>query len=177
MCWLPETGTAELMALSHASATDAVPDLDVTVTPAVQHLIIHDNGSETVQIRTTDRCISLRLQGDRATDGPVQLIFQVRGLANIRVAATNLARLSNLRALPVRWPKRSRQQLLMRDALIAVDASAAGASYRGIAVAIIDRQRTAAEWNGPSRSLKERMRRALAKGRRLRDGGYLQLIY
>ena len=64
----------------------------------------------------------------------------------------------------------------MRDALIAVDASAAGASYRGIAVAIIGRQRTAAEWNNSSRSFKERMRRVLAKGRRLRDGGYLQLI-
>ena len=153
-----------------------MPDLDLSVTPAIQHVIIRHDGSETVQIRTTDRCICLRLRGDRALDGPVQLTFQVPGLAHIRTATTNLAKLAELTALPVRWAKRSRQQLHFRDALIALDASAAGAGYRSIAVMIIGRQRTAAEWNGPSRSLKDRMRRVLSKGQRLRDGGYLQLI-
>ena len=162
--------------MSQASAVQLAPDLDLTVTPAIQHVVIHHDGSETVQIRTTDRCICLRLRGDRALNGPVQLTFQVAGLAHIRTAATNLAKLAELTALPVRWAKRSRQQLQFRDALIALDASSAGASYRGIAVAIIGCQRTAAEWNGSSRSLKDRMRRVLAKGRQLRDSGYLQLI-
>ena len=173
---MPEAGAAEFTALSRAPAVNAKPDLDLTVMPAIQHVIIHHDSSETVQIRTTDRYICLRLQGDRALDSPVELTLQVQGLAQIRTAARNLAKLAGLNELPVRWPKRSRRQLLMRDALIALDASAAGASYRGIAVAIAGRRRTADEWNSSSRSLKERMRRVLAKGRRLRDGGYLQLI-
>ena len=65
-----------------------MPDLDLAITPSIQHVIIHHDGSETVQIRTTDCCICLRLQGDRVLNGPVELTFQVPGLAHIRTAAT-----------------------------------------------------------------------------------------
>ena len=138
--------------------------------------MIHDDGIQTVQVRTTDRFINLKLHGDRALDGPVHLMFQVAGLTNIATAAANLAKLADLTALPVRWPKQSRHQLVLRDALIAVDLGAAGASYRDIAVAIVGKNRVTEDWNSSTRSLKDRMRRALVKGRTLRHGGYRRLI-
>lgn len=137
---------------------------------------MHADGIEHVQIRTSDVFVTLRLLGAKVTDGPVNLTFLVPGLAQARTAATVLLSLAELPTREPRWSKRSRRLLLFRDALIALDGSTAGSTYRNIAVAIVGPRRAAAAWTSPSRSLKDRMRRVLAKGRHLRDGGYLQLI-
>jgi hypothetical protein len=73
-------------------------------------------------------------------------------------------------------PVWSRKGLGYRNALIALDAHDAGLSYREMAMIFYGAARVATEWAGPSSALKAEMSRMLAKGQRLRDGGYRALL-
>ena len=79
-------------------------------------------------------------------------------------------------AMKPRWIKRTRSQLLLRDALIAVDGRDAGASHREVAEVSVGRKRVREEWSARGGWLKERMRRALAVGEALCDGGHWKYI-
>ena len=74
------------------------------------------------------------------------------------------------------WPRsrvhRSRDRLLLRDALVALDGRRASANHREVAELIFGMERVREAWSGRGGWLKERMRRALATGEKLRDGGY-----
>jgi hypothetical protein len=64
----------------------------------------------------------------------------------------------------------------LRQALLALDGSLAGASYRQIATTIFGEDRVSEEWSAASRFLKERIRRLVAKGHALMNGGYRDLL-
>lgn len=64
----------------------------------------------------------------------------------------------------------------LQHALIALDESLAGKSYRQIAITIFGEKRVAEEWQGPSLYLKDRTRRLVAKGTELMQGGYRELL-
>lgn len=64
----------------------------------------------------------------------------------------------------------------LRHALIALDESTAGKTYRQIAIAIFGDRRVAEDWNGASQFLKDRTRRLVARGRELMSGGYRDLL-
>jgi hypothetical protein len=71
---------------------------------------------------------------------------------------------------------RSRDRLLLRDALVALDGRRASANHREVAELIFGMERVREAWSGRGGWLKERMRRALATGEKLRDGGYLRVL-
>ncbi len=133
-------------------------------------------GIELVLIRTTDHAVTLRLHGAHAADGPVQLTFLVPGLSSARNLGALLAVLPDMLVAAPRRFKRSRRQILMRDALITLDGRGSGASYRDIACIIYGKDRTQTAWNSNSRSLKDRLHRAFNLGKSYRDGGYRALI-
>ena len=87
-----------------------------------------------------------------------------------------MANLADLLLRPVNDPDCTRTRLFLRDALIAIDGKCLGASYRDIAIIIYGLERVRAEWVGASRWMKDRICRAYAKGKELRDGGYLDLL-
>jgi hypothetical protein len=64
----------------------------------------------------------------------------------------------------------------LRQALLALDGSLAGASYRQIANTVFGEKRVREEWSAGSRFLKERVRRLVAKGHALMNGGYRDLL-
>jgi hypothetical protein len=64
----------------------------------------------------------------------------------------------------------------LHHALIALDESLAGKSYRQIAITIFGEKRVAEEWYGPSQFLKDRIRRLVARGSELMNGGYRDLL-
>jgi hypothetical protein len=63
-----------------------------------------------------------------------------------------------------------------RKTLLAIDGHQAGASVRDIAKALVGARRTDAAWRSSNRSLKDQVRRLIAKGCYLRDGGYFDLL-
>lgn len=64
----------------------------------------------------------------------------------------------------------------LRHALIALDESLAGKTYRQIATTLFGEQRVVEEWRGVSLFLKDRTRRLVAKGHELMNGGYRDLL-
>jgi hypothetical protein len=75
-----------------------------------------------------------------------------------------------------RWVKRTRSQVLVRDALVAFDGRDAGASHREVAEVIVGYKRLREEWSARGGWLKERMRRALAVGQALCGGAHCKYI-
>ncbi len=61
-------------------------------------------------------------------------------------------------------------------ALVALDESMAGKTYRQIAITIFGERRVAEEWGGASQFLKDRTRRLVARGHELMTGGYRDLL-
>jgi len=109
----------------------------------------------------------------------VRLSFQVPGCTNIgpgiealrlfqEFLITAPSKLAVERPWTARW-------LALRDALVALDGDQAGASYREMAVIHFGEERVAAYWRTNS-ALKDKMRRALARGIEMRDGGYRALL-
>jgi hypothetical protein len=94
----------------------------------------------------------------------------------VREAAASLASFPDLLRRTPRWIKRTTRQLLVRDALIAVDGRHAGASHREVAEVSVGRKRVREEWSARGGWLKERMRRALAVGEALCDGGHWKYV-
>ena len=70
----------------------------------------------------------------------------------------------------------TRTSLAWRNALIALDAHEAGLTYFETAAIIYSEERAAKAWQSASRAMKDEMRRALSRGRELRDGGYRDLL-
>jgi T6SS, Transcription factor, DNA binding domain len=64
----------------------------------------------------------------------------------------------------------------LRQALLALDGSLAGATYRQIAIRIFGEDSVRKDWNAATRFLKDRTRRLVAKGRALMNGGYRDLL-
>ncbi|WP_439620220.1 DNA -binding domain-containing protein [Hyphomonas sp.] len=73
-------------------------------------------------------------------------------------------------------PEWTRSSLAWRNALIALDAHEAGLTYFETATIIYGSDRANEAWQSASRAMKDEMRRALARGRELRDGGYRDLL-
>ena len=176
VCWRAETGAAILCALSERPPSDATADLTLANVPCVRHIVVGPGDIEYVLVRSTDEAITIRLRGDRAAGAPVRLTFYIAGLSKARQAAAILMTLPELLNSQPRRKKRSRQQMLLRDALIALDGRSIGANYRETAAVIFGHERAQAAWSSTSTALKERMRRALKKGEQLRDGVYRRLL-
>jgi hypothetical protein len=143
--------------------------------PCIRQVVIGPDHVEHLLVRTSKRSLTVRLTGHRASQGPVCLTFHVPA-RSAKHAAAYLASYRDLLAMKPRWLKRTRRQLLVRDALIAVDGRDAGASHREVAEVSIGRKRVREEWSARGGWLKERMRRALAVGEELCDGGHWKYI-
>jgi hypothetical protein len=75
-----------------------------------------------------------------------------------------------------RWIKRTRDQELIRDAFIAFDGHSVGARHRELAELIHGVKAVRDNWSSRGGWMKERTRRALAKGQELCDGGHWRLV-
>ena len=133
------------------------------------------SGEEFVLLRDTSTAVTLRCLGCPLAKAPVNLTLYNR-LSPPDAYAKAVANLADLLLRPVNDPDCTRTRLFLRDALIAIDGKCLGASYRDIAIIIYGLERVRAEWVGASRWMKDRICRAYAKGKELRDGGYLDLL-
>ncbi|RUU02144.1 DUF2285 domain-containing protein [Mesorhizobium sp. USDA-HM6] len=64
----------------------------------------------------------------------------------------------------------------LRFVLRALDGSLAEASYRGIAEVLVGQARVRADWTDPRDHLRDRIRRAIRRGRALMNGGYIGFL-
>lgn len=64
----------------------------------------------------------------------------------------------------------------LKTILLALDGALAGATQREIATVLVGAERVATDWEHPGQHLRDRVRRAIRRGRALMNGGYLALL-
>ncbi|MCC6775984.1 MAG: DUF2285 domain-containing protein [Hyphomicrobiales bacterium] len=109
---------------------------------------------------------------------PAAVTFELAGFDELQAKIECLELLQRLTQTAALRPHSLPQQMTQRlhQTLQALDGSLAGLTYRQIAADIFGAARVAADWHSSSRSLKDRTRRLVAKGRQLMNGGYLELL-
>jgi hypothetical protein len=109
---------------------------------------------------------------------PFASVFEIDGFADLNAQTELLKRLH--RFTEQEATAANRQALAVDErlhhALIALDESLGGKTYRQIAITIFGEKKVAEEWQGPSQFLKDRTRRLVAKGTELMKGGYRDLL-
>lgn len=145
--------------------------------PAAVHLLIDHRKRSHLLLICGNLALQLLIEGADLLTGPVCLNFIIPGIAKINNAIEKLATLRQLLTKPFDLPHTSSKwgpnTLKLRNALIALDAHAAGASYRDVATVIFGEDRVVRDWPDP---LKDRIRRSLRRGQALVNGGYRTLI-
>jgi hypothetical protein len=150
-----------------------VPDLQ-----SAAHLLIDDRKRNHLLLACGPLALQLLIEGADLLSGPVRLDVIIRGITDISASIDKLAVLRKLlapgrkrRLQPNGWSART---LRLRDALIALDGRAAGASHRDVATVIFGKNRVASDWPDPA--LKDRVRRSLSRGEVYANGGYRTLM-
>ena len=176
VCWTDQAGGIALEAASRRWIRGKKADLDLGRLECVQHVVVGLDRVEHILFRKSDQAVTFRLVGARASIAPVCLTYRSVGNDVAHKNGPVQSELPLLFAEPARWIRRTRDRLLLRDAVIALDGRQAGASYREIAIAMVGAARAKEAWSSASRALKEPVRRARTKGEEMRDGGYRTLI-
>jgi hypothetical protein len=96
----------------------------------------------------------------------------------VQFVNTALAKLTHMMEpeRSVTYASWSNSALHLRSYLIALDGDLHSATYRQIARAIYGPEMILDGWNAKTTSLKDRIRRAVARGHDLMDGGYRNLL-
>ena len=168
------------MPVLHATAragTAQSAGIDVTALPGLQHILIDANAHQHLMLRAHGVVLQIKVDGADVTRGPVNLEFHVPH-QRVRRAGHQLIMMDRFLsgtapkypAKPI-WTLRARK---LRDAIIALDGRAAGASHREVAVVIYGQPKVEREWTPAG--LRDLVRRDLDRGLKLATGGYRDLL-
>jgi hypothetical protein len=122
--------------------------------------------------------VPVEICGLAALSLPFAPVFEIGGLLDLGSQTELLKRLHRFAGPSPAAGNRSAFAIdeRLHHALIALDESLGGKTYRQIAITIYGEKRVAEEWLGPSQYLKDRTRRLVAKGTELMKGGYRELL-
>ena len=149
---------------------------DVLSWSGLEHILIERSGRQHIVLRSRTTVLQLLIVGADVTAGPVKLRFEGEGKDARRfgLQLSALARITTGRKRsPPQPPAWTEHKLKLRNALIALDGRAAGASLREIAIVIHGKAAVDSKWET---GLKDRTRRDLRRGLKLSQGGYRELL-
>jgi hypothetical protein len=145
---------------------------------ADRRAVIGIDGATLVLMKGRGLQVPVEIRGLSVLTETFAPVFELHDLAELSEQTELLRRLQRFSELPPgaiqKAPFTSDDRL--RHALIALDESLNGKSYRQIAIAIFGEKKVAEEWHGHSQYLKDRTRRLVAKGTELMRGGYRTLL-
>jgi hypothetical protein len=155
-------------------------DVDFSQLTTARRILIDPSGTEHIVLQSQRHTITLRSQGMSVIDAPVNLSFLIHGLSSI-ATAPRLLRLARSLLDPnsdakLQQPGPAPWYPKLREALLALDGDLAGATQREIAAVLYGQHIADEAWRCGNFSLKQRVRRAIAKGRALSAGGYVDLL-
>ena len=136
------------------------------------------DGTLLVLMKGQGHHIPLEIHGLTVPTSPFAPLFEIDGLKDLGAQTDSLKRLQRFTEPAANGASRASFGIdeRLHHALIALDESLSGKTYRQIAIKIFGEKRVAEEWLGPSQFLKDRTRRLVAKGRELMLGGYRDLL-
>ncbi|MEH2609628.1 DUF2285 domain-containing protein [Bradyrhizobium sp. AZCC 1693] len=136
------------------------------------------DGIPVVTLKGQGTHVALELHGLAVLTQPLRLVFELDGLNDLNGRIECLKTLQRFTRTQAGSDSRSPFGCdeRLHHALIALDESMAGKTYRQIAIAIYGEKCVAEEWGGTSQFLKDRTRRLVSKGHELMTGGYRDLL-
>jgi hypothetical protein len=145
---------------------------------ADRRAVIGVDGIPRVLIKGRGLHVPLEIHGLSVLTAPFVPVFELHDLADLAGHTELLRRLQRFtepgdtatQGQPTMCEER------LHHALIALDESLKGRTYRQIAIIIFGEKQVAEEWQGSSQFLKDRTRRLVAKGNELMNGGYRDLL-
>jgi hypothetical protein len=140
--------------------------------------VIGGEGTPLVLMKGRGTHVPVAIQGLAVLTSPFVPVYELHDLDDLSAQTELLKRLQRFTEpapKPAPRPPFSSDDRL-HHALIALDESLAGKSYRQIAITIFGEKRVAEEWYGASQFLKDRVRRLVARGTELMKGGYRDLL-
>lgn len=141
-----------------------------------RRVVLGVDGPPLVLLKGRGTHVPLAISGLSVLTSPFAPVYELHNLADLSAQTELLKRLQRFTEPdPMQKPPFTTDERL-HQALIALDESLAGKSYREIAITIFGEKRVAEEWYGPSLFLKDRIRRLVAKGTELMKGGYRDLL-
>ena len=145
---------------------------------ADRRAVIDASGMPLVLMKGRGVHVAVDVRGLSVLTAPFKPVFELRDLDDVSAQAELLKRLQRFREPAPKAAQRPPFAIdeRLHHALIALDESLAGKSYREIAITIFGEKRVAEEWYGPSQFLKDRIRRLVARGTELMKGGYRDLL-
>lgn len=145
---------------------------------AHRHVVIDADGVPLVVMKRNGVCIPLEIRDLSVLTAPFVPVFELHDLDDLSAQTELLRRLQRFTDTSFRTvqkPSFAGDERL-HQALIALDESLKGKTYRQIAIAIFGEKKVAEEWHGHSQFLRDRTRRLVAKGTELMKGGYRDLL-
>lgn len=164
-------------AVSKAEA-ETTEDAPLSAFAVERYATIGVDGDVVVTLKGQGNYVALELRDLAVLTRPSSLVFELDGLDDLNRQTDALKTLQRFSRPPTSAGHGSpfAHDERLRDALMALDESMAGKTYRQIVMAIFGEQRVAEEWIGASQFLKDRTRRLVAKGQELMNGGYRDLL-
>ena len=177
MLWRPEVSSLVLPVRGDSS--DSAQGLDVLALRCRTVILAGAGRTEHVLFSESACRLQLLVRGASVLARVRLLADAVVGIGDIERRLDLLRRLMDLAAThelrPRLYPSAARASRF-RVVLRALDAWLAGASQREIAIAIVGPRRVEADWGDPGDHLRDRIRRAVRRGRTLMERGYLALL-
>lgn len=165
-------------ALPAATPLDAEPVRLAGIHCRMTVLLLAD-GTQHLLFQDTGRSLQLAVSGGTLFE-PARLMTEaVVRREHLTARWVALSCFNHLRmsgGLPARYFPCDPRGRRLRVILQALDGWLAGAAYREIAMALFSPARVHADWADPGDHLRDRVRRAVRRGRTLMGGGYLQLL-
>jgi hypothetical protein len=136
------------------------------------------DGIPVVMLKGQGINVALELHGLAVLTRPSRMVFELDGLDDLTSQTERLKTLQRFTKPEAAGGGRSpfANDERLYHALVALDESMAGKTYRQIATTIFGEKRVTEEWGGASQFLKDRTRRLVAKGHELMTGGYRDLL-
>ncbi|WP_316979499.1 DNA -binding domain-containing protein [Shumkonia mesophila] len=142
-------------------------------------VLLTPDGMQHLELRDGGRALQLCVSGASIFDSVHLMTDAVVDPRRLRARLDALGCLNELLA-EGKFPARSRPDdsrgRRLREVLQALDGWLIGASYREIAIALFGESPVEADWRDPRDHLRDRVRRAIRRGRTLMAGGYRMLL-
>lgn len=164
-----------------ASPTDyADPEaFNIVELKANATLLLSEGLSEEVRLYRSGCSIRLSIEAGTLLRGPVRLAYRLSGHTDLEARLRPFQRLAAFLLRDMLVPTATAGSLRpekMRLILATLDALAAGASYRDIAIRLYGKTAVASDWNEGSDYLKSRVRRLVGACRQVMEDGPLTLL-
>jgi hypothetical protein len=144
---------------------------------AERRAIIGADGIPLVFLKARGLSVPLEVRGLSVLTAPFVPVFELHDLDDLSGQTGLLKRLQHFTDANFRTGQKCEaSDERLHHALIALDESLRGKTYRQIAITIFGEKKVAEEWQGHSQFLKDRTRRLVAKGTELMKGGYRDLL-